>query len=57
MFLLGEFNPNTGRDDMTVEGTDKEQYNHNPNEGNNPDEHKDCLNLSYSRSQKRYILL
>ena len=30
---------------MTVKGTDQEQYNHNPNESNNPDEHKDCLNL------------
>ena len=31
---------------MTVEGTDQEQYNHKPNEGNNPDEHKDYPNLS-----------
>ena len=31
---------------MTVEGTDQEQYNHNPSDGNNPDEHKDCLALN-----------
>ena len=34
------------QEEMTVEGTGQEQYNYNPTEGNNPDEHKDCPNLS-----------
>ena len=41
------------QDEMSVEGTDQEKYNHNPNEGNSPDEHKDCLNL---RLKAIYIL-